>query len=67
MNTTTPDYPPVIATSGALASFKSLRNYLNTQILGQPKLVESLLIALLGDGHLLVEGPPGLALSLIHI
>ena len=61
MNTTTPDYPPVIATSGALASFKSLRNYLNTQILGQPKLVESLLIALLGDGHLLVEGPPGLA------
>lgn len=45
----------------ALSAFKSLRDYLNTQILGQEKLVESLLIALLADGHLLVEGPPGLA------
>lgn len=45
----------------ALSSFKSLRDYLNTQILGQEKLVENLLVALLADGHLLVEGPPGLA------
>jgi MoxR-like ATPase len=61
MQTTTPDLQPTSTQSSALASFKTLRNYLNTQILGQPKLVESLLIALLGDGHLLVEGPPGLA------
>ena len=61
MNTTMPDLPPASANRSAIESFKSLRNYLNTQILGQPKLVESLLIALLGDGHLLVEGPPGLA------
>jgi MoxR-like ATPase len=47
--------------SNALSAFKSLRDYLNAQILGQDKLVESLLIALLADGHLLVEGPPGLA------
>ncbi len=47
--------------SPVLASFKNLRTYLNTQILGQEKLVESLMIALLADGHLLVEGPPGLA------
>ena len=59
MDTTTRDPQP--ASSLALASFKTLRNYLNTQILGQHRLVESLLIALLGDGHLLVEGPPGLA------
>ncbi|MGA9666016.1 MAG: MoxR family ATPase [Gallionella sp.] len=45
----------------ALASFKELRSYLNTQILGQEKLVESLLVALLAEGHLLIEGPPGLA------
>lgn len=45
----------------ALASFKNLSDYLNAQILGQKKLVQSLLIALLADGHLLVEGPPGLA------
>ncbi len=45
----------------ALASFQNLRQYLNCQILGQESLVESLLVALLADGHLLVEGPPGLA------
>jgi len=49
------------ASSSALFAFRKLREYLNTQILGQEKLVESLLVALLADGHLLVEGPPGLA------
>jgi MoxR-like ATPase len=39
----------------------SLRHYLSSQILGQEKLIERLLIALLADGHLLVEGAPGLA------
>lgn len=34
---------------------------LNAQILGQTGLVSRLLIALLADGHLLVEGAPGLA------
>jgi len=34
---------------------------LNQKILGQKKLVDRLLIALLSDGHLLVEGAPGLA------
>lgn len=38
-----------------------LRDYLNTRILGQQALVSRLLIALLADGHLLVEGAPGLA------
>ena len=45
----------------ALTAFNSLRGYLNSQILGQENLVERLLVALLADGHLLVEGPPGLA------
>ena len=45
----------------ALAGLLALRAYLNSQILGQPALVDRLLIALLADGHLLVEGPPGLA------
>lgn len=45
----------------ALATFVELRRYLNTQILGQDNLVESLLVALLAEGHLLIEGPPGLA------
>ncbi len=38
-----------------------LRDYLNSRILGQAGLVSRLLIALLADGHLLVEGAPGLA------
>jgi MoxR-like ATPase len=43
------------------AEFNLLRQWLSSQILGQPKLVDRLLIALLADGHLLVEGAPGLA------
>lgn len=38
-----------------------LSTYLNTRILGQKNLISRLLIALLADGHLLVEGAPGLA------
>ncbi len=47
--------------SPAHIAFTRLRDYLRSQILGQETLVERLLIALLSDGHLLVEGPPGLA------
>lgn len=38
-----------------------LRAFLNRQIIGQEGLTLRLLIALLADGHLLVEGAPGLA------
>jgi MoxR-like ATPase len=41
--------------------FVERREWLETRILGQAQLVERLLIALLADGHLLVEGAPGLA------
>ncbi len=47
--------------SAAQSAFVRLRNYLTAQIIGQQTLVERLLIVLLADGHLLVEGPPGLA------
>lgn len=40
---------------------KDVQQWLNTQIIGQESLIERLLIALLADGHLLVEGAPGLA------
>jgi MoxR-like ATPase len=42
-------------------AFQQLRAWLEGRIIGQQKLVERLLIALLADGHLLVEGAPGLA------
>lgn len=42
-------------------AFDELYQWLSQQIVGQSALVERLLIALLADGHLLVEGAPGLA------
>ncbi len=44
-----------------LQQIQALNLWLNDQIIGQEQLVERLLIALLADGHLLVEGAPGLA------
>jgi MoxR-like ATPase len=41
--------------------FVALQERFAAQIIGQEYLVERLLLALLADGHLLVEGPPGLA------
>ena len=42
-------------------AFGTLRDQLSAEIVGQAELIERLLIALLADGHLLVEGAPGLA------
>ena len=39
----------------------TLKTHLEQQIIGQKVLIDRLLIALLADGHLLVEGAPGLA------
>ena len=55
MDTASPD------TSSLHGIFTALRDDLSTEIVGQAALVERLLIALLADGHLLVEGAPGLA------
>jgi len=48
-------------TDAAQAAFAELREQLESCIIGQQTLVEHLLLALLADGHLLVEGAPGLA------
>lgn len=37
------------------------RHHLNRRVLGQADLIDRLLIAILCDGHLLIEGAPGLA------
>jgi MoxR-like ATPase len=42
-------------------AFKVLNSAANELIIGQHRLMERLLIALLSNGHLLVEGAPGLA------
>src|SRR5690606_21951271 len=43
------------------SAFRALRDALSAEIVGQEALIERLLVALLADGHLLVEGAPGLA------
>ena len=52
---------PKQETPPAHRTFVRLRDALRTRIIGQEALVDRLLIALLADGHLLVEGAPGLA------
>ena len=47
--------------SPAKTALQTLKNHISQQIIGQETLVDRLLIALLADGHLLVEGAPGLA------
>ncbi len=42
-------------------NFDKLSQYLQSKIIGQKSLINRLMIALLADGHLLVEGAPGLA------
>ena len=39
----------------------TLKDFINQEIIGQEVLVERMLIGLLADGHILVEGAPGLA------
>jgi len=40
---------------------KPVRDHIASRIIGQQRFVDSMLICLLSDGHLLVEGMPGLA------
>ncbi|MDD5229196.1 MAG: MoxR family ATPase [Methylococcales bacterium] len=42
-------------------SLIALKNHITEEIIGQDVLVERMLIGLLADGHILVEGAPGLA------
>lgn len=45
----------------AVNQIKQLLSHLDSQVIGQTELTQSIVIALLADGHILVEGPPGLA------
>ncbi|MDP6215954.1 MAG: AAA family ATPase [SAR324 cluster bacterium] len=47
--------------SNSIQTFHLLQESLNRLVLGQERLIERLLISMLADGHLLVEGAPGLA------
>lgn len=47
--------------SNAQIAVQQLKNHISQHIIGQDTLIERMIIALLADGHLLVEGAPGLA------
>ncbi|MDX1433944.1 MAG: AAA family ATPase, partial [Gammaproteobacteria bacterium] len=53
--------PTPAGAAPALQGFAALRAELGRRIIGQDALIDRLLVALLADGHLLVEGAPGLA------
>jgi MoxR-like ATPase len=55
------DMPETTSHARLQQAFAQLRAELQACIIGQPRLVDCLLVALLADGHLLVEGAPGLA------
>ncbi|MBF0141975.1 MAG: MoxR family ATPase [Magnetococcales bacterium] len=50
-----------VKTVSGQEALRALREHLERQVIGQEGLIRSLLVALLADGHLLVEGAPGLA------
>lgn len=52
---------PAPSLTPAQQKMQGLRDFVASQVLGQEALIERMLIALLADGHILVEGAPGLA------
>ena len=50
-----------LETDSLQENITELKQWLSNKIVGQEHLIERLLIAVLADGHLLVEGAPGLA------
>lgn len=53
--------PPDIADDPIRRKFSELSNHLRTLVIGQGGVSDHLLIALIADGHVLLEGAPGLA------
>lgn len=50
--------------SGLNLSVEAIRNTIGNIVIGQDKLIDYLLIAILADGHVLLEGVPGVAKTL---
>jgi MoxR-like ATPase len=47
------------------ASLNRLKQHVNRHLIGQPKVVEQVLVAMLAGGHVLIEGVPGLGKTLL--
>ncbi|WP_264565190.1 AAA family ATPase [Flavobacterium sp. N3904] len=55
------DFQPRINLEPLLASINAIKNELATVIVGQNKMIDQLLVAILSNGHVLLEGVPGVA------
>jgi MoxR-like ATPase len=56
-----PAKPVTPATNAGQKKLASLQKAIETEIIGQHTLIQNMLICLLCDGHMLIEGMPGLA------
>ena len=62
----TPQSPsPAEPTASEQASLEQLREQLQQRIIGQPAVIEQILTVMLAGGHVLIEGVPGLAKTLL--
>ena len=52
---------PQASSSITPSSLEPVREHLASHVIGQHKLIDGMLVCLLSDGHMLVEGMPGLA------
>jgi MoxR-like ATPase len=53
------------STSTTSAALDSLRQHINSRLIGQAQVVDQVLIAMLAAGHVLIEGVPGLGKTLL--
>jgi MoxR-like ATPase len=53
------------STPGSAVAIDTLRQHINSRLIGQGQIVDQVLIALLAGGHVLIEGVPGLGKTLL--
>lgn len=53
------------AIQAALATLNKVRDFMNSRVIGQPQVIDQVLMALLCNGHVLLEGVPGLGKTLL--
>jgi len=62
--TTNPEYAPALPLAELRDAAERIRNEIQRVIIGQGNVIDQLIIALLSDGHVLIEGMPGVAKTL---
>jgi MoxR-like ATPase len=63
-DTTSPEYAPALPLAELRDAAERIRNEVQRVIIGQGDVIDQLIIALLSDGHVLIEGMPGVAKTL---